>query len=58
MPEPSTGVPAEVGGPPAAPDAPRARTSPRISEDWTATIVGLLLVGLVLAGAITKGMIP
>jgi hypothetical protein len=29
-----------------------------ISEDWLATIVGLLLVGLVLLGIVTKAMIP
>lgn len=29
-----------------------------ISEDWAATIVGLLLLVLVLAGVITKAMVP
>jgi hypothetical protein len=34
------------------------RRSPWLSEDWAATIVGLLLVILVLAGVIGKGLIP
>jgi len=29
-----------------------------ISEDWAATIVGLVLLALVLAGVIGKGMVP
>lgn len=29
-----------------------------ISEDWAATLVGLVLVALVLAGVITDGLIP
>ena len=29
-----------------------------VTEDWAATIVGLVLLGLALAGVITKGMIP
>jgi hypothetical protein len=29
-----------------------------LSEDWAATIVGLLLLGLILAGAVTKGLVP
>jgi hypothetical protein len=29
-----------------------------ISEDWAATILGLVLVALVLAGVIGKGMVP
>jgi hypothetical protein len=28
------------------------------SEDWIATIVGLVLLGLAIAGVITKAMIP
>jgi hypothetical protein len=28
------------------------------SEDWAATIVGLVLLGLAIAGVITKAMIP
>jgi hypothetical protein len=30
----------------------------RISEDWAATFVGLILVVLVLVGIIAKGMVP
>lgn len=37
---------------------PAPRRGPGISEDWAATIVGLVLVILVLAGVIGKGMIP
>jgi hypothetical protein len=29
-----------------------------ISEDWAATILGLVLLGLVLAGVIGKGLVP
>lgn len=29
-----------------------------LSEDWLATLVGLILVALVLAGVITDGLIP
>lgn len=29
-----------------------------ISEDWLATLIGLVLVALVLAGVITDGLIP
>ena len=29
-----------------------------ISEDWAATILGLVLVALVLSGVIAKGMVP
>lgn len=44
---------------PAADDAVVAAASRRmLSEDWLATIVGLVLLLLVLAGVITKGMIP
>ncbi len=46
---------------PAEPDAgPATDRAPRstLSEDWLATIAGLVLLGLVLAGVITKGMIP
>jgi hypothetical protein len=44
----------------AAADPPSVAVATRraISEDWVATIVGLLLVALVLAGVITDGLIP
>ncbi len=29
-----------------------------ITEDWAATILGLVLLGLVLAGVIGKGVVP
>jgi hypothetical protein len=48
--------PEGVGAPSEAEPAPRR--CPRISEDWAATIAGLVLVVLVLAGVIGKGMIP
>jgi hypothetical protein len=35
-----------------------AGDSGRISEDWAATIIGLMLLGLALAGLITKAMVP
>ncbi len=31
---------------------------PRLSEDWAATIAGLLLLALALGGVITRGMVP
>jgi hypothetical protein len=30
----------------------------RISEDWLATLLGLVLVGLILAGVLVKGILP
>ena len=30
----------------------------RFSEDWIATLLGVVLVALVLLGVITKGMVP
>lgn len=54
---PPGGAPDRPVEPDAAPAADRAPRSP-ISEDWLATIAGLVLLGLVLAGVITKGMIP
>ena len=51
-----------------APDAPgtatagpptiAAATRRAISEDWAATVVGLVLLALVLAGILTDGLIP
>ncbi len=41
----------------AQPDVPAA-TRRLINEDWAATIIGLALLLLVLAGAITKAMVP
>lgn len=29
-----------------------------LSEDWLATLVGLILIALVLAGILTDGLIP
>lgn len=29
-----------------------------ITEDWAATIIGLLLLGLILIGVIGKGLVP
>ena len=29
-----------------------------ISEDWAATLVGLVLIALVLAGIVTDGLVP
>lgn len=29
-----------------------------ITEDWAATILGLVLLALILVGVITKGMVP
>ena len=43
--------------PPADPGVEKAGRL-AISEDWAATIVGLVLLILVLAGVITKAMVP
>jgi hypothetical protein len=32
--------------------------TPRISEDWAATIIGLALMVLAMLGVITKAMVP
>lgn len=42
---------------PEVPDVP-TRTRGFITEDWAATVLGLLLVVLVLAGVITKAIVP
>ncbi len=41
-------------------DVPSVEESVRtwLSEDWLATIVGLVLLGLIIAGVITRGMVP
>ena len=41
-----------------APPGPPAPRGFRLSEDWLATITGLVILALVLAGVITKAMIP
>lgn len=41
---------------PSTPTPPRPRF--RLSEDWAATITGLVLLGLALAGVIPAGLIP
>jgi hypothetical protein len=38
--------------------APAQPVRPKISEDWIATVVGLVLMLLAIAGVITKAMIP
>lgn len=42
------------------PDPPTVAAANRraISEDWAATLVGLVLIALVLAGILTDGLIP
>lgn len=41
-------------------DPPTVATANRraISEDWAATVAGLVLLALVLAGILTDGLIP
>lgn len=46
------------GREPGDPDPTARRGGWAISEDWAATIVGLVLLGLALAGVITRAMIP
>lgn len=42
----------------AAPPSVAAATRRAISEDWAATVVGLVILALVLAGILTDGLIP
>jgi hypothetical protein len=44
----------------AAADPPTVAAANRraISEDWAATLVGLVIIALVLAGILTDGLIP
>lgn len=44
--------------PPNDPSTVAAANRRAFSEDWLATLVGLVLVALVLAGVITDGLIP
>lgn len=44
--------------PPSEPLTVAAANRRAISEDWLATLFGLVLVALVLAGVITDGLIP
>ncbi len=37
---------------------PPAAVRRLITEDWAATVLGLVLLGLVLVGVITKAMVP
>lgn len=49
----------ETPAPPAPtpePASPRRRWS--VSEDWAATVTGLVLLGLALVGVIPAGLIP
>lgn len=40
------------------PSTPEARPKRRLSEDWAATLTGLVLLALCLIGAIPEGLIP
>lgn len=51
-------APPDTLNPPDAPITVAAANRRAISEDWLATLVGLVLVALVLAGVITDGLIP
>ena len=53
----SVSLPAANANPPDEP-VPPASSGPMPSEDWIATIAGLVILALVLAGVITKGMVP
>jgi len=43
---------------PVAPPPTNAESRWAGSEDWAATIIGLVLLGLVLVGAIPVGLVP
>jgi hypothetical protein len=53
----SDNAPAQADGS-AEPPAPPPAAGGLVSEDWLATITGLVILVLVLAGVITKGMVP
>jgi hypothetical protein len=50
-------VPATTG-PAVETDDVSDRNRLALTEDWAATIVGLLILALVLSGIITKGLVP
>lgn len=54
----STDPPDPAHASPTEPLTVAAANRRAISEDWLATLVGLVLVALVLAGVITDGLIP
>ncbi|MEU7932856.1 hypothetical protein [Micromonospora echinofusca] len=44
---------------PSSPTPPTADESRlAFSEDWAATVLGVVLIGLVLAGAVPAGLVP
>lgn len=51
-------TPAAPGATTADPPTVAAATRRAISEDWVATLVGLVLLALVLAGVLTDAIIP
>lgn len=54
----AAGIPDDPGVDDVAMPAPDRAVRRAASEDWAATILGLVLLGLALLGVITKGMIP
>lgn len=54
----STDPPDPAPALPLEPSTVAAANRRAISEDWAATLLGLVLVALVLAGVITDGLIP
>jgi hypothetical protein len=45
-------------GPIAAAEETASAVRRSISEDWAATVLGLVLLGLALIGVITKALVP
>ena len=39
-------------------DPAAAAPRPQFTEDWAATILGLILIGLAMLGVITRAMVP
>jgi hypothetical protein len=55
---PMSQAPGAPGATTADPPTVAAATRRAISEDWAATLIGLILLALVLAGVLTDAIIP
>ena len=54
----AAGIPDGAGADETAMPAPERAVRRLASEDWAATVLGLVLLALALVGVITKGMVP
>ncbi len=56
--QPGPGTPDAAEAASEAIEEPAVAVRRAFTEDWAATILGLVLLALVLVGVITKGMVP